>query len=342
MGKLQLRKENDPAFQVSGPGYFWSERAYPSRLGVFPLELWPGEKSVYFLKRNSHHALSTQVLLQTPQQVHTEEALSHFAWQMEQKNIQPVLRVPAEATVRADRSALVNQVLGNLISNSIKFSHQGSVLKISYRESINEFILPDLTRIQAETILKATAFRSFHSYYSQENKTGLLNSYKAFKVVQRLRDRCGFDAACVDTEIQKKETYRFEVSSPDEKIRGICKSREILPQEQMKELRRQQLLGDDPVYSRLLGCAYRNEGYSINADFYFNLWMMQKAPQRLQQKIQKLAVEAIERGNYQSAALRDPSVLNEEYRAALSKSQDYTAKVLLEAYDRSKRITVRP
>lgn len=70
--------------------------------------------------------------------------------------------------------------------------------------------------------------------------------------------------------------------------------------------------------------------------------MMQKVPQRLQQKIQKLAVEAIERGNYQSAALRDPSVLNEEYRAALSKSQDYTAKVLLEAYDRSKRITVRP
>lgn len=74
VGRLHLKKEADPDFQVSGPGYLWSERAYPSRLGAFPLELGPREKSVYYLKRNSHHALSTQVLLQTPEQAKTEEA----------------------------------------------------------------------------------------------------------------------------------------------------------------------------------------------------------------------------------------------------------------------------
>lgn len=50
------------------------------------------------------------------------EAVKHYSWELSEKNIQVNIDIPENLCVRADRSALINQVLSNLISNSIKFS----------------------------------------------------------------------------------------------------------------------------------------------------------------------------------------------------------------------------
>lgn len=210
-------------------------------------------------------------------------------------------------------------------------------------------LLPQLTRAQVETILKRTAFRSFHSYYLKENKTGLLNSYKAFKVAERMRNLCGEQRSCIESALLKDETYVFEMGPLGKQFEWVCRTRRILTQEQMKYLRRRQLLSDHPDDSRLLGCAYRNEGFTINADFYLNLWMIQRDPQGMQRKIQKLAVEAVRHGYSQSAAFRDPAILNDEYRAALLRAtikegplDTYRAQELLRAYESVERVKVMP
>ncbi len=66
------------------------------------------------------------------------EVVSHYAWELEKKNISIRVEVPLEKFVRADRSALINQVLANLLSNSIKFTETGHNIWISYFEQPDE------------------------------------------------------------------------------------------------------------------------------------------------------------------------------------------------------------
>ncbi|WP_081110982.1 sensor histidine kinase [Bdellovibrio bacteriovorus] len=62
------------------------------------------------------------------------EAVEHCTWQLENKNIQIRCHVPAGKCVKADHSALVNQVLLNLLSNAIKFSASGKSITVAYVE----------------------------------------------------------------------------------------------------------------------------------------------------------------------------------------------------------------
>ncbi|KHD87387.1 MAG: histidine kinase [Bdellovibrio sp. ArHS] len=63
-----------------------------------------------------------------------DEAIQHCSWQLENKNIQIIIDVPPGKVVKADPSALVNQVLLNLLSNAIKFSQPGQCITIDYIE----------------------------------------------------------------------------------------------------------------------------------------------------------------------------------------------------------------
>lgn len=70
-----------------------------------------------------------------------EEAIDHFSWELSEKNINVGLEVPAGLAVTANRSALVNQVLVNLLSNCIKFSEPGKDVGFRVVESTSDTVL---------------------------------------------------------------------------------------------------------------------------------------------------------------------------------------------------------
>lgn len=69
------------------------------------------------------------------------EAIHQYSWELKEKNIKISLSVPPQKFVRADASALVNQVLSNLISNSIKFTEPGRCIHIFMEERKEQWVL---------------------------------------------------------------------------------------------------------------------------------------------------------------------------------------------------------
>lgn len=59
-----------------------------------------------------------------------EEVLHNYAWQLREKQLKVQINIPQEAMVRADRSALSNQVISNIVSNSIKFSEEKKLISL--------------------------------------------------------------------------------------------------------------------------------------------------------------------------------------------------------------------
>lgn len=68
-------------------------------------------------------------------------AIERFSWELEEKNISMNLEVPGGLCIKANRSALVNQVLVNLLSNCIKFSEPGSQGGFRVEEKEREIVL---------------------------------------------------------------------------------------------------------------------------------------------------------------------------------------------------------
>lgn len=207
-------------------------------------------------------------------------------------------------------------------------------------------LLPGLTRYQVEYILKKTAFPSFHRLYTKDNQTGLLNSYKAYKVAERLKERCERKSDCVDQEILKSDLYDFKIPL-SERMKALCETKEVLSEKEMKDLRRNHFLGQSTQAARALGCAYRNEGFNINADYYFNLVLIQTNPKALQEKVQALASEAVLKGYRDSSALRDLEILDARFEASLKKilaEKDesgigkYRAGLLLEVFQKASKV----
>ncbi|WP_374000438.1 7TM diverse intracellular signaling domain-containing protein [Bdellovibrio bacteriovorus] len=69
------------------------------------------------------------------------EALNHYSWQMEEKGLSIHVEVPTGVYVRADRAALINQVLSNLLSNCIKFSEAGCCVSLVVAERMDALVL---------------------------------------------------------------------------------------------------------------------------------------------------------------------------------------------------------
>jgi adenylate cyclase len=69
------------------------------------------------------------------------EAIEHFSWELREKNIHVDLNVPEGLQVKANRVALVNQVLVNLLSNCVKFSDSGGRILLHTEETPDEIRL---------------------------------------------------------------------------------------------------------------------------------------------------------------------------------------------------------
>lgn len=59
------------------------------------------------------------------------EVVGHFNWELQEKEIQIKLSLQEPCYVHAQRSALANQVLANILSNAIKFSDVGKTIEVS-------------------------------------------------------------------------------------------------------------------------------------------------------------------------------------------------------------------
>ncbi|MBO9666210.1 MAG: S8/S53 family peptidase [Bdellovibrio sp.] len=209
-------------------------------------------------------------------------------------------------------------------------------------------ILPSLNRGTVETILKKTALLSLHSYYSKTNKTGFLNSYKAVLVTARLKEVCGDNADCANQEAQKDATYQFAELPLNPRVAATCISPLKLGKADMMDLRRNFLLNPEKtVYAQMLSCAYKNEHYSINADYYQNMMLIYSNPALLQKKIQKMAVQAVRKGYLNSASLRDLELLDDSFEKTLKAEishptgiGSFTATQYLERFKKTVRITL--
>ncbi|UXR66062.1 sensor histidine kinase [Bdellovibrio bacteriovorus] len=69
------------------------------------------------------------------------EALNHYSWQIQEKGLSIHVEVPTGIYVRADRAALINQVLSNLLSNCIKFSESGCCISLLMSERMDSLVL---------------------------------------------------------------------------------------------------------------------------------------------------------------------------------------------------------
>jgi hypothetical protein len=207
-------------------------------------------------------------------------------------------------------------------------------------------LIPQLTRTQIEFIMKATATKSFHSLYLKDNKTGLFNSFKMFQVVKRLKQQCGEDSACLHRQVANATNYAFAEVEMSEETQKVCVSKASLPQDEMRKLRKNFLLNSQNAkFSKLLSCAYRNEGYSINADYYENIALIYDNPPVLQKKIQRQALQAVLKGYPNSAALRDMQLLEPTFKVVLQKVlkskkelEGMSAQELLERYEATPKI----
>lgn len=69
------------------------------------------------------------------------EAVNHYSWQIEEKELLIEVEIESDLCVRADRSALVNQVLSNVLSNSIKFSEPGREIRLLAKKQDDGVVL---------------------------------------------------------------------------------------------------------------------------------------------------------------------------------------------------------
>lgn len=207
-------------------------------------------------------------------------------------------------------------------------------------------LLPSLGRSEIEFLLKKTALASFHSLYLPDNKTGLLNSYKAWKVAERLFAICGKDEACLQQQIRNGRNYVFKEARLTAKVEGVCAGKTVLAKQEMNDLRRQYFLNPQITrYARLLSCAYGNEGYSVNADNYDSMVLIQSDPVAMQAKVRRQAVRAVQKNHVNSGALRDVQILDDSFREALVLAlkdghalYPSRAREFLEKYDQTGRV----
>lgn len=209
-------------------------------------------------------------------------------------------------------------------------------------------LIPTLTRAEIETIMKKTAVKSLHSLYSKENKAGLFNAYKMFRVVKRLKDLCVRNSQCLQREIADPKNYTFVEIDLAPRTLTVCKGSERLSQDEMRRLRQNYFLNVKKTkYAKLLSCAYRNEGYSINADYYENIVFIYDDPAALQIKIQAQAAQAILNGYSVSGSFRDLQLLGPSFKDALltvlkenKELQGLNARELLILYEATPKITL--
>ncbi|UYL09251.1 sensor histidine kinase [Bdellovibrio sp. SKB1291214] len=104
-----------------------------------------------------------------------EEVLHHYAWQLREKQLRVQMNVPQEAMVRADRAALSNQVISNIVSNCIKFSEAKKLISLKLIDD-SEFRVLEITDqgmgILPEEIETVFAAKKLISHRGASNEVG--------------------------------------------------------------------------------------------------------------------------------------------------------------------------
>ena len=129
---------------------------------------------------------------------------------------------------------------------------------------------PQLNKDQIKTLIQNTAFPSAENKLNLKDMPGLLNGYKAFKVLERLHNRCGESEECFANELKRASNFDFTFDSSSHNQHNCFRfmessesKREVL----LKELRRLSFLGSK-FHQMETACAYRTLGLLKNAEFF--------------------------------------------------------------------------
>lgn len=173
-------------------------------------------------------------------------------------------------------------------------------------------ILPSLTRIQVEKLIKKTAIRSLNFYY-REIKTGLFNGFKFFMAATVIKDKCESDLDCIDYEIENfKDVSFLEKRDHEQAIKYCSYESDTFSKDGLDSLREDFLLNpSDEKLPLLLSCVYQRAGLSLNAKFYKNIYLIYHDPKKMMKEIGEQANAAIEKGYGLSSSLRDIELYNE-------------------------------
>ncbi len=154
-------------------------------------------------------------------------------------------------------------------------------------------LLPDLTLEQAKILLRKTEITTANQLTMPgKNPAGMLNSYKLFRVAKRIALSCGrhlgiVDLDCEDTLIRDDNTYQLFITEIErdefytqlERAFPRCFKRWSFDTkschhkvELFNKLRKMALLEPDrSEHWKHLSCIAKQNGYSGNGNFYFNL-----------------------------------------------------------------------
>ncbi|MDO9182114.1 MAG: S8/S53 family peptidase [Bacteriovorax sp.] len=119
---------------------------------------------------------------------------------------------------------------------------------------------------------------------NNSNGSGTLNSYKAFRVAIKIKEKCLEDASCIQKEALNDSNYQFELASlntapsikkilkeiPTCALRksSIYQAKSCDLADDLKVLRKAFFLTQDKAISSLLSCTYESLGFFKNATYY--------------------------------------------------------------------------
>ena len=134
------------------------------------------------------------------------------------------------------------------------------------------------TSEEVKILLEKTALPSIHSVFEnpRKNGKGLLNSYKLAQTAKKLKEKCGNNKTCFQTEIRKPENYQFPLStdilaqtaqdfpecSEAKQTQPSCEKRK----QTLTQFRKALLLNpENPHLWEKLSCIYKSQGFLENA-----------------------------------------------------------------------------
>ena len=127
---------------------------------------------------------------------------------------------------------------------------------------------PSIDRQSTIKLLKYTSFASAENKLGQINSPRLLNSYKAFKVAQRILSYCIGKKDiknCFDAYLDMPAFHYFEMELIT--CSDLKNTHDDFKLDLIKKMRRRALLGVNKQDEQL-ACAYNDMGFTANAEFY--------------------------------------------------------------------------
>jgi hypothetical protein len=184
-----------------------------------------------------------------------------------------------------------------------------------------------LNREDIEVLLKRSSLPSLNQYIESKSKAGLLNSYKMFKVLTRLKSKCR-KVECIKKGLRESSSYEFSISTDNRDYikaafqRCSTYKKEIFvdPKYALLELRKNILLNHQDIeLLKIAKCVYTNEGFSKNSEFYHHLILLQTNVSKRITELESGAIESIKIGNSELSYLRHADLYSNRFKVELLK-----------------------